>query len=208
MGINALITQLSKTVTELQQLGYIGAASTFKKTKAKLIALRGKVTELELVVAGLEHQLAEAQAREHEALDMLDSMFTKYEDGVPCFDSPEDQAGFIGYTIHLSDDEFKNIADALNGRDAMPPEYMGRSALQSAIAAAVEPYKRDAARMNWLETKTVNVRNPMRYGSHDMFWASPGDEEDSVLPSDIRNKIDTILFAEKVAKGDNDVEND
>lgn len=50
----------------------------------------------------------------------------------------------------------------------------------------------DAMRLDWLETKTVNVRKRLRYGSHDMFWASP-DEEDN--PSDIRKQIDAALTA-------------
>lgn len=52
----------------------------------------------------------------------------------------------------------------------------------------------DKARLDWLETKVVNVREPLLYGSRDLFWSSPeGDEEtppEQVGPSDIRAQID------------------
>jgi hypothetical protein len=49
----------------------------------------------------------------------------------------------------------------------------------------------DTARMNYLESKVVNVREPLRYGSKDKFWASPEDQDgDSPIPSDLRQQID------------------
>ncbi len=47
--------------------------------------------------------------------------------------------------------------------------------------------REDAADLDWLETKVVNVRNPTPYGSLDLFWSSPGDEGDE--PSDLRAQI-------------------
>lgn len=48
------------------------------------------------------------------AIDMLELMFTAYENGVPCYEDPEDEVGFIGYAVRLADDDFKNIGDFLN----------------------------------------------------------------------------------------------
>lgn len=50
----------------------------------------------------------------------------------------------------------------------------------------------DRRRMEWLLTKTVNVRQPLPHGSRDMFWASPEPDEEDV-PSDLREKIDAAL---------------
>lgn len=55
----------------------------------------------------------------------------------------------------------------------------------------------DTERLDWLETKTVNVRNPLRYGSADMFWASPEDiDGEAPGPNDIRAKIDAARKGE------------
>lgn len=52
----------------------------------------------------------------------------------------------------------------------------------------------DTARLDWLETMTVNVRTPLLYGSHDLFWANPDDSfEGQIGPSDIRAQIDNAM---------------
>lgn len=58
----------------------------------------------------------------------------------------------------------------------------------------------DAARLDWLETMVVNVRQPLRYGSRDLFWASPEDMDGGPDgPSGIRKQID----AARAAQGQN-----
>lgn len=53
-----------------------------------------------------------------------------------------------------------------------------------------EQPSQDAALLDWLETMTVNVRTPLRYGSHDLFWATPEERDgEAPRPSDIRTKI-------------------
>ena len=47
-------------------------------------------------------------------LDLLDAMFTRYEDGVACYGNPEELEDFVGYAIHLDEETFKQIADVLN----------------------------------------------------------------------------------------------
>lgn len=48
------------------------------------------------------------------AFNMLALMFDAYENGVPCYEDPEDEVGFIGYAYRLADDDFQNIANFLN----------------------------------------------------------------------------------------------
>lgn len=67
------------------------------------------------------------------------------------------------------------------------------------VAAQKADDARDAERLNWLETKVVNVRIPLLHGSHDLFWASPqcDDVSEPYGPSDIRAKIDAARVQER-----------
>ncbi|MDN8071135.1 hypothetical protein [Burkholderia vietnamiensis] len=55
----------------------------------------------------------------------------------------------------------------------------------------------DTARLDWLCERVVNVRHPLLYGSRDMFWASPTDDDSGHSPSDIRAQIDAARAGEK-----------
>lgn len=48
----------------------------------------------------------------------------------------------------------------------------------------------DTERLDWLCEHVVNVRLPLVYGSRDMFWASPTDDDTGHEASDLRAKID------------------
>jgi len=71
-----------------------------------------------------------------------------------------------------------------------------------AAPAAPAVDARDTARMDWLEAQVVNVRAPLRYGSRDLFWASPEEVDGGPDgPSDLRARIDS---AQAAAKGEHD----
>lgn len=56
----------------------------------------------------------------------------------------------------------------------------------------------DKRRMDWLVSKAVNVRDPMVYGSHSMFWSQAvTDEEDDYYETKLREQIDAAMEAEK-----------
>ncbi|HDV8348782.1 TPA: hypothetical protein RKT01_000518 [Burkholderia vietnamiensis] len=55
----------------------------------------------------------------------------------------------------------------------------------------------DTARLDWLCERVVNVRHPLLYGSRDMFWASPTDDDSGHSPSDLRAQIDAARAGEK-----------
>lgn len=56
----------------------------------------------------------------------------------------------------------------------------------------------DKRRMDWLVSKAVNVRNPMVYGSHSMFWSQvTTDEEDDYYETKLREQIDAAMESEK-----------
>lgn len=57
----------------------------------------------------------------------------------------------------------------------------------------------DKRRMDWLVSKAVNVRNPMVYGSHSMFWSQAiTDEEDDYYETKLREQIDEAMDAEAI----------
>jgi hypothetical protein len=81
------------------------------------------------------------------------------------------------------------------------PQYPRTLASQGAEGR--QPLSEDTARLNWLETKVVNVREKLVYGSRDLFWSSPEQDDPSDLarPSDIRKRIDSALLSESTTGG-------
>lgn len=58
----------------------------------------------------------------------------------------------------------------------------------------------DVRRMDWLVSKTVNVREPMVYGSHSLFCSQTiTDEEDDYHGTKLREQIDAAMAAESAA---------
>lgn len=58
----------------------------------------------------------------------------------------------------------------------------------------------DVRRMDWLVSKTVDVREPMVYGSHSLFWSQTiTDEEDDFHATKLREQIDAAMAAEHAA---------
>lgn len=69
--------------------------------------------------------------------------------------------------------------------------------LQGAGNSPVIP--NDVRRMDWLVSKTVDVREPMVYGSHSLFWSQTiTDEEDDYHATKLREQIDAAMVAEQV----------
>ncbi|WP_426770284.1 DUF551 domain-containing protein [Klebsiella michiganensis] len=54
----------------------------------------------------------------------------------------------------------------------------------------------DTLRMDWLVSKTVNVREPMVYGSHSLFWSQTiSDDWSEVHATTLREQIDEAMLA-------------
>lgn len=49
-----------------------------------------------------------------DAIDLLDVMYEKYENGANCYEDPDDCSGYIGKAINLNDEEDARICDLLN----------------------------------------------------------------------------------------------
>ncbi|MDH0520828.1 hypothetical protein [Achromobacter xylosoxidans] len=69
-----------------------------------------------------------APVADERALDLLDTLFTAYESGTPCYEEPDSQGGYLGMAFRIDDDTFRACADLLN-------KHRPRAALASAPVA-------------------------------------------------------------------------
>lgn len=54
----------------------------------------------------------------------------------------------------------------------------------------------DTRRMDWLVSKAVNVREPMVYGSHSLFWSQTiSDDWEEEHKTTLREQIDAAMVA-------------
>ena len=58
--------------------------------------------------------IASLRAELAAALDLLDTIFAAYEDGVPCYQDPDEIIGYLGNAVLLDDDTFRRAASLLN----------------------------------------------------------------------------------------------
>lgn len=73
-----------------------------------------------------------------------------------------------------------------------------RAAMLQAGNSPVTPD--DVRRMDWLVSKTIDVREPMVYGSHSIFWSQTiTDEDDDYHATKLREQIDAAMAAEQAA---------
>jgi len=59
----------------------------------------------------------------------------------------------------------------------------------------VDEHNPDKVRMDWLCAHTVQVRNPMVYGSHEMFWAQADSDDDEEYHTSLREQVDLAIKA-------------
>lgn len=80
-------------------------------------------------------------------------------------------------------------------------EFAYRAGRESAALAGNSPVTPDdVLRMDWLVSKTVDVREPMVYGSHSIFWSKTiTDEDDDYHATKLREQIDAAMAAEQAA---------
>lgn len=95
--------------------------------------------------------------------------------------------------------------DAVEARDFIDSgwscqEYVELERYQNAVAGNSPVIPDDVRRMDWLVSKTVDVREPMVYGSHSLFWSQTiTDEEDDYHATKLREQIDAAMEAEQAA---------
>lgn len=72
-----------------------------------------KLAALDSAIALLS-KLRAPVADERAAFDLLDTLFTAYENGTPCYEEPDSQGGYLGMALRIDDDTFRACADLLN----------------------------------------------------------------------------------------------
>ncbi|MDE2103364.1 MAG: hypothetical protein KGL39_39350 [Patescibacteria group bacterium] len=62
-------------------------------------------------------EIAEADRRDADlALDLLEDIYSRYEDGIQCYEVPDNYEGYVGQAIRLPSDVEGLITDLLNRR--------------------------------------------------------------------------------------------
>ena len=78
--------------------------------------------------------------------------------------------------------------------------------MQAEPVSAAYKLPDDTRRMDWLVSKTVNVREPLVYGSRDMFWSQTiSDDWEEEHKTALREQIDAAMLAEKPAAPEQEV---
>lgn len=93
-------------------------------------------------------------------------------------------------------DDWKALDAALKGwrADALNQTHVKQPASNSPVIPD------DVRRMDWLVSKKVNVREPLVYGSHNIFWSQAiTDDQDEHHATALREQIDAAIMAEESA---------
>lgn len=125
--------------------------------------------------------LASAPVADERALDLLDTLFTAYENGTPCYEEPDSQGGYLGMAFRIDDDTFRACADLLNkerprtaGALASAPVADERAAQEygspADVAQRIEQYLAQDGRMN--------SGTQLLYEAMKALRASQGDRND------------------------------
>lgn len=92
----------------------------------------------------------------------------------------------------------RNLIFATIHRDKSEECACGVYAAPVAQALPVVAEPQDKAILDWLESKCVNVRQNLRYGSRDMFWSNPEDLDGGPAgPSELRKQCIAAMQGEK-----------
>ncbi|MDU5472263.1 MAG: hypothetical protein E6090_02805, partial [Pantoea sp.] len=74
------------------------------------------------------------------------------------------------------------------------PDWLPLYLRPAPAVSLAELVPEDTKRMDWLISKAVNVRQPLPYGSHNIFWSQQtSDDSDENYTTDLREQIDAIL---------------
>ena len=96
--------------------------------------------------------------------------------------------------LPVIDDVMIALAELQQRRAAMLQSFGNSEQLNSPVIPD------DVRRMDWLVSKTVNVREPLVYGSHNILWSQAiTDEQDDHHATKLREQIDAAMAAENAA---------
>ncbi len=120
----ALVCARAALAAQSQDTGL--AKLALEQAKARLAQADARIEELEAA----QSQGAQAKA---DAVELLGYVFDAWENGVDCYEVPENNAGYLGMAFKLDDDVFQRCVELLNREN--PP----RNAALAAKAEAPAP---------------------------------------------------------------------
>lgn len=159
------------------------------------------------------------------AMEMDDDFDSSFEHGKAvgwnaCRDAMLQGAEHVMMAYKLPDDfDFDRFNDVVWLEAVASNPHMHSLTTSTIAMVALELNKRleagnspvtpdDVRRMDWLVSKTVNVREPMVYGSHSLFWSQTiTDEEDDYHATKLREQIDEAMADERAAAPQQEVKN-
>ena len=74
----------------------------------------GRKDDHEAGLSGRMDAIRALVAERDEALNLLDTLFSSYENGTACYEDPEDCSGFVGHAFKMDDLDFNACCDLLN----------------------------------------------------------------------------------------------
>ncbi|MFY4027175.1 hypothetical protein ACOTI1_24250 [Achromobacter xylosoxidans] len=121
-----------------------------------------RVVQLERDAAD-EIERLRAPVADERALDLLDTLFTAYENGTPCYEEPDSQGGYLGMAFRIDDDTFRACADLLNKER---PRTAGALASAPVAGEAVYTLSVKGVFHNW---KPTTAAFSIPDGEHQLF---------------------------------------
>ncbi|HGZ2415677.1 TPA: hypothetical protein ACOJA7_002249 [Citrobacter freundii] len=161
-----------------------------------LEAAENRIAKLEALTAGMEQELVAYMTYKGYLLHAADPKLAEYSEPMPLYAAtqlPQPAPVSVPAAMEM-DDDFDSAFE--HGK------AVGWNACRAVmLRAANSPVTPDdVLRMDWLVSKTVDVREPMVYGSHSIFWSQTiTDEDDDYHATKLREQIDAAMAAEQAA---------
>jgi len=90
-------------------------------------------------------------------------------------------------------DDFNRGREVMIVRDNDETELPSIPLFTHAQPVPVDEHHPDKVRMDWLCAHVVQVREPLFYGSHEMFWAQADSDDDEEYHTTLREQVDAAI---------------
>lgn len=87
---------------------------TVENLKVERDELRGELALWANPDRSVIREMAALVSERDAAVLLLDNLFDKFENGVPCYEDPEELSGFIGNAVNFDHEEFRDCCEILN----------------------------------------------------------------------------------------------
>jgi len=143
-------------------------------------AIKAKAEEKDAELSRLRDENAALAAAFMKCATALDGLYCQYEEGVPCYEDPEEESGYLGNAVKPSDEDENFILEALESagvetclRAKREPSSLDPAAILAAHDRALEvKVLREAAEKLAQGHRVVNVESIMDMAD----WIERGEE--------------------------------